>query len=267
MDSASKQHLDKIQDRFTTTAESFSDFVLTRRAGEAELVAKMATDGMSRTPSSSALDVACGPGTLSLPLLARFGRVVSVDFTPEMLRKARQSAERAGRSNLQLVRADAYALPFQPGSFDLAVCGYALHHLLEPGRVVHNLTQMVRRGGRVAVVDMMVPPSADADSVNRIERTRDPSHATTLKGGALKDLLRDAGLRVLASETQERQRTFDDWMNVAGRAPGSPGYEETRRLMMASAGADTAGYRPRRNQASGAIEFVQTSLILIAAKD
>ncbi len=33
---------------------------------------------------------------------------------------------------------------------------------------------------------------------------------------------------VLAVETQERQRIFDDWMNVAGQAPGSQGYEATK---------------------------------------
>ena len=267
MDNTGKEHLDKIRDRFTTTAESFSDFVLTKRAVEAELLANMATEGMTLTASSSALDLACGPGTLSLPLAARFGYVVSLDFTAAMLQKAGQFAERAGRGNLRLVRADAYALPFLPETFDLSACGYALHHLLEPGRVVQNLAQVVRRGGRVALVDMMVPTGADPDAGNAIERTRDPSHATTLRRSALKGLLQDAGLRVLAAETQERQRIFDDWMNVAGKAPGSPGYVEPRRLMRASAGADTAGYRPRRNETNGAIEFVQTSLILIATKD
>jgi hypothetical protein len=36
--------------------------------------------------------------------------------------------------------------------------------------------------------------------------------------------------------------------------------------MRASGPRDTAGFRPRRNEKSGAIEFVQSSLILIAEK-
>ncbi len=148
----------------------------------------------------------------------------------------------------------------------MAVSGYALHHLLEPERVVRNMAAVVRRGGRVAIVDMTVPPGADGEAVNAIERARDASHATTLGSRALRGLLTDAGLRVLAVETQERQRMFDDWMNVAGQAPGSLGYEATKRLMLASAGGDTAGYRPRRNEKNGAIEFVQTSMLLIAEK-
>jgi ubiquinone/menaquinone biosynthesis C-methylase UbiE len=266
MDRTEQDHLDKIRNRFTTTAESFSQFVLSRRANEAELLATMATDGFELTPASVALDVACGPGTLSLPFTSRFARVVGLDFTPEMLKKAHQAAERAGRGNLELVRGDAYALPFAEGEFDLAVCGYALHHLLDPERVVRNIAGVVRSGGRVAIVDMMVPPGADADAVNQIERARDPSHATTLKSRALVGLLTGCGLRVLATETQERQRIFDDWMNVAGQAPGSPGYEKTKALMRASAGGDTGGYRPRRNEASGATEFVQTSMLLVAGK-
>jgi ubiquinone/menaquinone biosynthesis C-methylase UbiE len=266
VDTAEREHLDKVRNRFTTTAESFSEFVLSRRAAEAELLATMATDGLELTPASLALDVACGPGTLSLQFALRFGRVVGLDFTPEMLRKARQAADRVDRGNLELVRGDAYALPFREESFDVAVSGYALHHLLDPKRVVRNIAAIVRTGGRVAIVDMVVPPGADGNAVNAIERARDASHATTLDSRALRGLLTGAGLRVLAEDTQERQRIFDDWMNVAGQAPGSPGYEVTKRLMRASAGADTAGYRPRRNEKSGAIEFVQTSMLLIAEK-
>jgi ubiquinone/menaquinone biosynthesis C-methylase UbiE len=266
MDRAEQEHLDKVRNRFTTTAESFSEFVLSRRAGEAELLATMVTNGLEVMPDSLALDVACGPGTLSLQFALRFGRVVGLDFTHEMLRKARQAAERADRGNVELVRGDAYALPFEESTFDVAVSGYALHHLLEPERVVRNMAAVVRRGGRVAIVDMTVPSGADGEAVNAIERARDASHATTLGRRALQGLLTDAGLRVVAVETQERQRIFDDWMNVAGQAPGSPGYQATKRLMLASAGGDTAGYRPRRNEKSGAIEFVQTSVLLIAEK-
>jgi hypothetical protein len=115
-------------------------------------------------------------------------------------------------------------------------------------------------------VDMIVPSGADAETVNRIERARDPSHASTLRPRELKGLLMTAGLRVLAEETQERQRKFDDWMNVAGHSSGSEGYAKTQQLMRASAGGDTAGYRPRRNEKSGAIEFVQTSMLLVAEK-
>ncbi len=266
MDRAEQEHLDKIRSRFTTTAESFSEFVLSRRATEAELLARMATEGFELTATSAALDVACGPGTLSLPLTARFRRVVGLDFTAAMLQKARQAAEQAGRSNLELVQGDAYVLPFAEGMFDFTVSGYALHHLLEPERVVRNMAAVVRGGGRVAIVDMVVPSGADGEAVNRIERVRDPSHATTLGGRALRGLLTGCGLRILATETQERQRQFDDWMDVAGQAPGSPAYERTKLLMRASAGGDTAGYRPRRNEASGAIEFVQSSMLLVAEK-
>ena len=266
MDHPDQNHLDKIRDRFTTTAEAFSQFVLSRRAAEAELLAAMATNGLNLTPSSIALDVACGPGTLSLPLTARFPRVVALDFTPGMLQKASQAAQGEGRANLELIRGNAYELPFAPQSFDLVTNGYALHHLLEPALVVQNMASVLRPGGRLAIVDMVVPPGADSDAVNAIERARDPSHATTLSARVLQQLLASAGLRLLTTETQERQRIFDDWMNVAGQTPGTPSYERTRALMKASAPRDTAGYRPRRNETTGAIEFVQTSLILVAEK-
>src|ERR1700683_4949477 len=96
VDRAEQEHLDKVRNRFTTTAESFSEFVLSRRADEADLLATMATSALGLAAGSVALDVACGPGTLSLPFTLRFARVVGLDFTLEMLRKAQQAAERSG---------------------------------------------------------------------------------------------------------------------------------------------------------------------------
>jgi hypothetical protein len=144
-------------------------------------------------------------------------------------------------------------------------------------------------GGRVALVDIIVPEGADSKVNNRIERTRDRSHARTLTADEFTALLEAAGFRLIASETSERQRQFDDWMQIMGLPPGSSGYAETRRLMETSMPDDMAGFHPRfvsggataAATASGAglspseeaassakreIEFVQTTLFVVAEK-
>src|SRR5262245_13403186 len=65
-----------------------------------------------------ALDAGCGTGFLALELASRRHRVTAVDFAPAMLAEARRKAAGRGLS-VRFEEADAEALPFAAGSFDL----------------------------------------------------------------------------------------------------------------------------------------------------
>ena len=99
-------------------------------------------------PGERVLDLACGTGDLAALAAARGARVVGVDFTVAMLRRARARLPEAA-----LVRADAARLPFTDGSVDAAVCGFALRNLVEREPVLRELRRVLRPGGRVALLD------------------------------------------------------------------------------------------------------------------
>jgi len=284
-----REQLERIRERFTRTAQSFAQFALGARGEEAERLARMAVPGLRDAAGAVALDLACGPGTFTRAFAARVRLVVGLDFTPAMLSQAREAVARAGLGNVAFARADANVLPFGNSALDLAVCAYSFHHFLDPARTLRELNRVLGPGGRVALVDIIVPEGADSKLNNRIERTRDPSHASTLTSDEFTALLEAAPFRSIASETSERRRQFDDWMQIMGLLPGSSGYAETRRLMETSMPGDTAGFHPRfvsgggtaAATASGAglspseeaassakreIEFVQTTLFVVAEK-
>jgi len=261
-----RRHLDKIRDRFTNTAEPFAEFVLSRRAEEAERVAAAFTSGFEHAASAVAMDLACGPGTFLRALGQRVGRTVGVDFTPAMLARARREAARAAQANVAFLCAEVSALPFAAESADMTLCAYAVHHLLAPDQVIREMARVVRPGGRVGVVDLVLQEGADPGAHNQIERVRDPSHVATLSASDLRSLFREAGLQELAGEQHQRRRDFDEWMHVAGHAPASAVYAETRRLMEASLTSDTTGFSPRRDPASGALQFTQHAFFLLAEK-
>lgn len=259
-----REHFDRIRERFTTTAEPFTQFVLSRRTDEAERLATMAT---AEFPGATVgVDLACGPGTFALSLATRLKRVIGVDLTPAMLSQAGQAAAQAGMANLAFVCADANTLPFADGAFDVALCGYALHHLLAPEQAIREMARVVRSGGRIAIVDKYVLSGDDVEAMDHIERMRDPSHTNTLSETGLRSLLTDAGLRVLDSERRDRPRSFDQWMHVAGRPPGSPIYVEIRRLLEASLVKDATGFHPCIDPATGALQVILTALFLVAEK-
>ncbi len=252
-----------VRDRFTKTAENFSEFVLNQRVEEANHLAELATDGADAR-EWRALDLACGPGTFARALAGRVRFVAGLDLTPEMLVRARKSVGTVTQASA-FACGDAGRMPFASGAFDVATCGFALHHMQNIPRILSELVRILRSGGRVAIRDIIVPEGASAEANTRIERTRDPSHTQCLSVGEFRKLFAAAGLLVRKEELVVRPRDFDSWMHVVNAEPGSPVYNEVRGLLEATIEDDAAGMHPRRKE-KGGLEFSVTTLCMVGQK-
>jgi ubiquinone/menaquinone biosynthesis C-methylase UbiE len=264
-----------IRDRFTKTVNAFADYAVSYRAQFADRLSEM----MGARASERAVDLACGPGTLALQFAKKVRWVCGVDLTPAMLARARRTAESEGLGNLGFTLGDALRLPMADGALDLAVTSYSLHHMPDPAGVIREMARVVKRDGRVGIIDIVVPEDpARAEIANRIEIMRDPSHTRSLRRSEFEKLLAAAGLRILASEIHELPRSFDHWMHVAGWQRGDRAYIETRRLMESTISDDRAGFHPQfappnpdaspdsRNEAPD-INMVNTGLFIAAGKN
>jgi ubiquinone/menaquinone biosynthesis C-methylase UbiE len=262
-DERRNEQLDRIQDRFTRTAEAFSTFVLQKRGADADRLADMSEP----RAGDRVLDAACGPGTYALRFAPRVRAVVGLDYTPAMLAKARASAAAAGLSNVSFSRGDVASIPFRDRSFDVVTCGFSIHHLLHPAAAVGEFARVLSPRGRLALMDIIVAEPGRAEVNNRIEQARDPSHVHTHTQPELLHLLESARLRLRTAERVEAPRMFNHWMHVAGSEPGQPAYEETRRLMEATFDDDSAGFHPQPPSTPGDdFQYLQTILYLIAEK-
>ncbi len=115
-------------------------------------------------PGLSLLDVGCGPGTITVEFADRLtpGRVVGLDASAEVIDKARRdtsalsgsTARENERTNLEFVTGDAYALPFDDDSFDIAHAHQTLQHVADPVRMLREMRRVVKPGGMVAVRDV-----------------------------------------------------------------------------------------------------------------
>jgi ubiquinone/menaquinone biosynthesis C-methylase UbiE len=260
-------HLDKIRERFTATADVFAKNVRITRAAEAELLAERATEGLANTKARTAIDLACGPGTFTRPLAARVGRAIGADLTPAMVEKAKTEAARDGITNIEFTCADVCALPFADGSADILSCGYAFHHMTDPDRALAEMARVALPGGRVAIIDIIVPEDFDPTLQTVIERERDPSHTNTLTLARFREIFRDAGLRLHFEGQHENVHDFDAWMLNAGRVPGDDYYARTRKRMESFLSGDATGFRPRISGKDGrGIEFIHTVLLIVGEK-
>jgi ubiquinone/menaquinone biosynthesis C-methylase UbiE len=96
-------------------------------------------------PGADVVDVGCGTGVSTEPLLAHGATVIGIDPDPEMLARAHRRL--GGRARLLEGRAEA--LPVPDRSVDLVVAGQAAHWFREPD-ASRELARVLRPGGTVA---------------------------------------------------------------------------------------------------------------------
>lgn len=265
-----------VQERFTRTAGQFASFSQSVRTAEATQLLEMARAqiGAEAMRAMRALDVACGPGTFTLVFAPHVQHMTGLDITPAILQKAREAAAKENLHHIEWLLGNAENLPWPDASFDLVTTAYSLHHINIAARAVQEIARILRPHGWFALVDMAVPdPPAghaafDADVNNAIEIARDASHVRTFRPAELRGLAAAAGLRVAHGEPGARQRSFDDWMQIAGWKRGDAAYAETRRLMEQNIPHDRSGFAPRKASDSpeADLQWQQASYFLVAQK-
>jgi len=97
-------------------------------------------------------DLGCGTGSLSV-LLAEAGYdLTGLDLSPQMLAAARTKADRAGVP-LRLVPGDAAEPDLEPGAYDAVLCRHVLWALPAPSAALARWVDLLRRGGRLVLVE------------------------------------------------------------------------------------------------------------------
>jgi len=96
-------------------------------------------------PKHAIVDIGCGTGLASAPLIENGFKVTGVDPSEPMLAVARERYPEA-----TWVRGTAEALPFDAGSFDVAISAQAFHHA-DPRKGIAEIKRVLRPRGIVAI--------------------------------------------------------------------------------------------------------------------
>jgi len=103
------------------------------------------------------LDIGCGTADLALAFPVHT-RVVGSDFCAPMLQIAGRKVHAAGRNvQIDLLAADALALPFCPGSFDAVVSAFVLRNLADRALGIVEMKRVLRPGGVVGILEFGMP--------------------------------------------------------------------------------------------------------------
>jgi demethylmenaquinone methyltransferase/2-methoxy-6-polyprenyl-1,4-benzoquinol methylase len=103
-------------------------------------------------PGDAVLDACCGTGDLAIAAQRTGGRVTGLDFSEQMLVRARGKSD-----SVEWVLGDVTALPFDDASFDAVTVGFGIRNVPELDVGLAELARVLRPRGRVACLEITRP--------------------------------------------------------------------------------------------------------------
>ena len=153
------------------------------------------------------LDLGSGPGR-DLLAAARAvgptGRAIGVDFTPEMIERARASAAEAGLNNVSILEGELERLPVPCGVVDVVISNCVINLVDDKRRALIEAFRALRPGGRFAVLDTAFASEPGAEL-----RESNDSWCSCV-GGALVDSEYEAMLRDIGFEDVKLERVASE---------------------------------------------------------
>jgi ArsR family transcriptional regulator len=105
-------------------------------------------------PPLRVADLGCGEGYLTIEASRWASRVIAVDRSAVVLKRAKGLARRRRVSNVVWRRGELDRLPVKDETVDVALLSQALHHALDPARAVAEAARITVAGGRVLILDL-----------------------------------------------------------------------------------------------------------------
>jgi ubiquinone/menaquinone biosynthesis C-methylase UbiE len=105
-------------------------------------------------PNSRFLEVAPGPGFLSIELARRGFPVTALDISETFVSIARENARREGAA-VDFRLGNAANMPFDDAGFDFLVCRAAFKNFSQPVRALQEMHRVLRPGGRALIIDLL----------------------------------------------------------------------------------------------------------------
>src|SRR5213594_1879279 len=162
---------------------------------------------ISLVPRLTIVDLGAGEGTLSQLLAKSARKVIAIDNSPKMVEFGSKLAKKHGFKNLEYRLGDLEDPPVAKNSVDLVLLSQALHHAIKPERAVQAAHRILKKNGRVVVLDLLS---------HRFERARELYADRWLGFSEVKlhELLEKGGFRDIEVSVVSREKENPQFQTV-----------------------------------------------------
>src|SRR2546425_1749877 len=197
-----RKRQDKAREYFDELAGKFGRSYVPGRSWKA-----LAHTLITLLPPLTVADLGAGEGTLSQLLAKTARKVIAIDNSPKMVEFGSKLANKHGFKNLEYRLGDIEDPPIAKNSVDLAILSQALHHAIHPQRAIAAAHQILKRGGRLVILDLLS---------HRFERARElyADHWLGFSEVELHQFLEKSGFRDIEVSVVSRENQSPHFQTV-----------------------------------------------------
>ena len=235
-----------------------------RRRADIEATSAPVTDwlvqALAAQPGDVVLELAAGPGDTGFaaaPALGDDGRLISTDFSPEMVEVGRRRAAELGLTNVEHRVLDAQEIDLADDSVDRVLCRFGYMLMLDSAAALAETRRVLNTGGRLALAVWREPqrnpwvaiagrllterglaPPPDPDAPSMFAMASDERMRELLEGAGFEvERLEDVPVTFRSATVDEYVATARDTGGMFARAWNDAGEDERRELTAALAEA------------------------------
>ena len=190
-------------------------------------------------PGERFLDVAAGPGGLSLPAARLGAQVLATDWSPAMIERFEARVREEGISRAEGRVMDCHALDLPDDSFDVTASQFGVMLVPDQPRALREMVRVTKPGGRVLMIAYGFPAELDFLQIfiaalkavhpgfPGLPDDPPPLEFQVADPEVLRGRLADAGLKDVRIERTAERPTFSsgqemwDWVLYGNPIPGA----------------------------------------------
>ena len=118
------------------------------------------------------VDFGCGPGYFTIDLAKKAQKVVGVDISPEMLKKAQRKAKKSKVKNIEFLQSDGKSLQLESSSVDIILLVTVYHEVGDNEVVLKEFGRVLKPSGKLVVVEVIIKgifPSAPVQNPDTLK--------------------------------------------------------------------------------------------------
>jgi SAM-dependent methyltransferase len=122
-------------------------------------------------PGQTVLDLGSGGGLdcfLAAKKVGDTGKAIGVDMTPEMIERARATAQRLNVKNVEFRQGLLENMPVEAGTVDVAISNCVINLAPDKSKVLNEVFRVLKSGGKMAVSDIVTDGPLPADIKNSL---------------------------------------------------------------------------------------------------